>query len=282
VRLSRIPRSAPALAVQVAGRSSLDAVAEPGLATQFEPDPSRSPLSSATSPVAATRVVKSRPGRAGPRNSILSRSRGAACAVRRKRPSTRLSPRLERTPRPREQISIRKRAVLPLRAIVSALFPGLRLALWQVAGDPLARHLPQVYSPKLPERFHRVGPTVSGHTVHELERLPADRHERGHLAPAIVCQNALVVGAEDPVRGAHGAEREHERLAAKLGPASLAHPHLAAHLPRGALDHGETRNTKDLAARVVDPGISDRAQEDGRRHRSELRDRKKLSTSVEN
>jgi hypothetical protein len=81
--------------------------------------------------------------------------------------------------------------------------------------------------------------------------------------------------AEDPVRGAHGPEGEHERLAAKFGPASLAHPHLAAHLPGGALDHGETRNTKDLAARVVDLGISDRAQEDGRRHRSELRDRKK-------
>ena len=50
MRLNRIPRSAPALAVQVAGRSSLDAVAEPGLATKFEPDPSRSPLSSVRSP----------------------------------------------------------------------------------------------------------------------------------------------------------------------------------------------------------------------------------------
>jgi hypothetical protein len=50
VRLNRIPRSASAHAMDVAGRSSLDAVAEPGLATQFEPDPSRSPLSSLGSP----------------------------------------------------------------------------------------------------------------------------------------------------------------------------------------------------------------------------------------
>lgn len=248
-----VPRGAPqpdppirtGPAPEWARRSGLDALAEPDLATPFDTDPSRSLLSSFRSK-GRQPVWSNRPPAARDPVTRSSQDQEAPVAA-------------FAAARP-QHAHLRDLSALagrgggsnigsgqwPLRAIASALFPGLRLVLWLGAGGPAGPTTPSAgLFPELPGRSRRVGTTLPGHVVHEFERLSADRHQREHSALAMVPENALIAGMEDPGRGARGAEREHGRLAAELGPAALADPYHAAHLPGRAPDHeGEWYATK--------------------------------------